>query len=258
MSTIAQAPARGTIGCSVGQARARRGVARRKGSRVGFQKRFLMRIALVLVAACGVRAQEPAAQNPFSQPSPSSPPPGLSSPALSSSTHNRELTLKDRADIYLESLHEPEALVRPLLGAASDQALDTPPQWEQGVPGYGRRVASGFATEFIARTIKFGVAAADHEDPRFYHSQLHGFRPRARYAIVHTFISPVDGGGQTLAFSRLAGIYGSAFIANAWYPTGYDDFAHGLSRGSTNLAVDVGFHVLREFAPDIKKRLFHK
>jgi hypothetical protein len=237
-------------------------IARRKLRPTRFRELFFLSFVLVLLAASGLlRAQQPAAETPFpclSPPSPSTPVPSCVIPAASSCTHDRELTFKDRTDLYLKSLHEPEALVRPLLGAGYDQLIDTPPQWGQGGLGYGRRLASGFASEMIARTIKFGVAAADHEDPRFYHSQLQGFRPRLRYAVVHTFISPVDGGGQTFAFSRFAGIYGAAFISNAWYPPGYNDFAHALSRGSTNLAVDVGVHVLREFAPDIKSRLvFH-
>ena len=146
-------------------------------------------------------------------------------------------------------------MVRPLLGAAVDQGIDTPPQWGQGAIGFSRRLASGFAQEFTAKTIQFGVAAVDHEDTRIHPSGLHGFAPRLRFAVVHTFVSGTDGGGQSIAYSRVAGIYGGAFIANAWFPAGYNNFSHGLSRGSLDLAVDVGFHVLREFAPDIKNRL---
>lgn len=208
------------------------------------QSRLSMGFAFVLLTAFGLRAQDRSSQMAFvgfdfSFPRTEGSSSLLSAPSSSADDDN-ELTLKLRTDIYLKSLIEPEALIRPPQGAAWDQAVDTPPQWGQGGLGYGRRLASGFATELIGRTIKFGVAAADHEDPRFYHSQLHGFRARARFAVVHTFVSSTDGGGQVLALSRLAGVYGAAFISNAWYPTGYNNFARG-SRGSTTLAVDVEF-----------------
>lgn len=146
-------------------------------------------------------------------------------------------------------------MLRPLLGAAVDQGIDTPPQWGQGAAGFSRRAASGFAQEFTAKTIAFGVAAADHEDTRVRPSGLHGFAPRLRSAVLHTFVSRTDGGGQSFAYARITGIYGGAFIANTWFPAGYNDFSHGFSRGSVALAVDVGFHVLREFTPELKNRL---
>jgi len=95
----------------------------------------------------------------------------------------------------------------------------------------------------------------DHEDPLLHRSQLHGVWPRTRWAIIHTFINFTDTGGQEFAYSRFAAEYGSAFIANTWEPNGYNNYAHGLERGSTDFAALVGFHILYEFAPDLKKRL---
>jgi len=240
------------------QRRAHRALTRKGRIRIQLRDRVLIALSVALLAVGGLHAQESRSgmtDSPFgASSSPMSNAP-WTAPSASSSPFGHELTLRDRTDMYLKSLIESEAIARPLLGAAVDQAIDTPPQWGQGAPGFGRRTASGFAQEFTAKTIKFGVAALDREDPRFHPSGLHGFAPRLRFAVLHTFISRTDGGGQSFAYSRMAGIYGGAFIANSWFPAGYNDFSHGLSRGSVNLAVDVGFHVLREFAPDIKNRL---
>lgn len=221
-----------------------------------FQERFFVPLGLALLTVGGSHAQKPASDTSGPPVTASSSPSSFQGASFESSPpFGHELTFGDRTHIYFKSLIEPEAIARPLLGAAVDQGIDTPPQWGQGAAGFDRRAASGFAQEFAAKTIQFGVAAVDHEDPRIYASGLHGFAPRLRFAVVHTFISRTDGGGQSFAVSRMAGIYGGAFIANTWFPAGYNNFSHGFSRGSVDLGVDVGFHVLREFLPDIKNGL---
>lgn len=251
-------PSAGQISGNGAQARTRRVLTAKGRVRSQLQERILMPLSLALLAVAGLHAQEATpgmSDSPFAASSPAQSSRSRPAHFAASSPYGHELTLKDRTDIYLKSFVGPEAFARPLLGAAVDQGMDTPPQWGQGARGFGRRAASGLAQGFTARTIQFGVAAADHEDTRIHPSGLHGFGPRLRFAVLHTFISRTDGGGQSFAYSRVAGIYGAAFIANAWFPPGYNDFSHGLSRGSGSLAVDVGFHVLREFAPDIKRRL---
>jgi hypothetical protein len=60
------------------------------------------------------------------------------------------------------------------------------------------------------------------------------------------------------AYSRLVGAYGSAYISRQWYPPEYHTAAAGFYAGSTSLGVDIGLNVLREFLPDIKKKVFRR
>jgi hypothetical protein len=60
------------------------------------------------------------------------------------------------------------------------------------------------------------------------------------------------------AISRLAGVYGAAFVANAWEPPSENGATDALKRGSTALLSSVGWHVLKEFWPDVRRVFRHE
>ena len=167
------------------------------------------------------------------------------------------LTLGERFDIYRHAILRPYSVVGPALGAGIGQWEDEPPGWGQGGQGYGRRIASGMGRQLISETIRFGVAAADGEDPRYQRSNETGVWNRARYAIVETFTSRTSSGARIPAYSRFAGIYGAAFIANTWYPDNRATAGYALRRGSTALGSSVGFHLFEEFVPRKYFKLFN-
>lgn len=167
----------------------------------------------------------------------------------------RRLSLGERLEIYRRSVLSVESLVNPALGAAVGQANDEPPEWGQGASGYGRRLASGYGRLVTYRTIRFGIAALDHEDPRFFPSNETGFWRRFRSASVSYIFVPTDDGMRIPAYSRFAGVYGAAFLANAWYPESRANAGHAMMRGSTALTAGYAWHIFREFWPDIKKKI---
>ena len=116
---------------------------------------------------------------------------------------------------------------------------------------------SGYGRSVIGRTIGFGVAAVDHEDPRFVPSNEKGIWRRTRHAVVGTFVSRTGSGGTMPAYSRFAGVYGAGFIANAWEPPSQDHVHEALEPGSTALLSSVGWHVFEEFWPDIRNVFHH-
>jgi hypothetical protein len=167
----------------------------------------------------------------------------------------RRLSFEERFDIYLHTISSPESVFGPAFGAAVSQANDDPPEWGQGGAGYARRFGSGYGRMLITRTLRFGIAAADHEDPRFEPSNETGVWKRARYGAVHYFIVQTDGDTPIPAFSRFGSVYGAAFASNAWYPASHATTGHALVRGTTALSAGVGWNVFREFWPDIKDAL---
>jgi hypothetical protein len=165
------------------------------------------------------------------------------------------LTFGERLRIYEHSFVTPEGLIGPALGAAVGQANNTPPEWGQGAAGYGTRLGSAYGRSVIARTVALGVATVDREDSRFQPSNETGVWRRTKHAVVGTFVSRTPSGGQMPAISRFVGVYGAAFIANAWEPPSQDSSTKGWERGSTALASSVGWHVFEEFWPDIRHAL---
>ena len=172
-------------------------------------------------------------------------PPGSTLPAKS----DHFLSLRDRVQIYRHSVFSAETIVGPAFGAALGQAENEPPGWHQGGDAYAKRFGSDVARHVVGETISFGVAALDGEDTRYFLSQDRRFWARTRHAIVSTFVSDTSSGRRVPAFSRFAGDYGAAFIENTWYPADRNTAARAAERGSTALAVDLGFNVAREFIP---------
>jgi hypothetical protein len=72
------------------------------------------------------------------------------------------------------------------------QWRNNPPEGEQGMAGYGRRLSSNFGQYSIRKTVQFGIGAALKEDPRYFPSTGTGFWPRAMHAVAHTVMVQND------------------------------------------------------------------
>jgi hypothetical protein len=184
--------------------------------------------------------------------------PASSVPSSDAATPSRtSLTFAEQLKIYGRSFLGPQFWIGPALGTAVSGWTDTPQAWTRGPDGFGRRVASNYGRSAIGDTIGFGIAALDHENTRFAPSHEHGFWRRTLHAVTDTFVSRDDDGDTMPAFSRVAGAYGAGFIADAWVPKSQDNTGYALERGSTALLSSVGWNVLDEFWPDIRKA-FHR
>jgi hypothetical protein len=194
-------------------------------------------------------ADSPSADSSSSQSRPITSYPNAPSTTKADAVPVGSLTLGDRFTIYRRQIFRPYSLLGPALGAGVGQWEDQPPEWGPGSEGYARRFASGVGRNLISETIRFGVAAADGEDPRYHRSQDTGVWKRTKHVVAETFTSETAGGSRIPAYSRFAGTYGAAFIANAWYPDSQATAGWALRRGSTALASSLGFHLFEEFMP---------
>jgi hypothetical protein len=170
-------------------------------------------------------------------------------------TISHRLTSGERLRIYQASVFNPTTLTSPALGAAIDQWQDEPTEWGQGMAGYGRRLGSGLGRNLANKSIIFGVAALDGEDPRYFRSDSPGIVSRSGHAVVSAFISYREDGSRAPAYAHFAGAYGSSFLANSWYPPSKATAEQALVRGTTKLGMNAAMNVLREFWPDLKRRL---
>lgn len=183
--------------------------------------------------------------------------PDAPSASQQASLNGHSLTFDDRSHIYAHSIFSPFTVVGPALGAGIGQWENSPPEWKQGAEGYARRFGSAMGGHLITETVRFAVAAADGEDPRYQRSHETGVWSRTRHAIVETFTSQTSSGARIPAFSRFAGTYGAAFVSNTWYPDSRATTGWALRRGSTALGASVGFHLFEEFVPRKYYNAFH-
>ena len=165
---------------------------------------------------------------------------------------DHSLTFGQRAHLYGRSIFSFKTILGPGFGAGIGQWEDEPPDWRGGAEGYGKRFGSGVGRRAISETIRFGFAAIDGEDPRYFRSENRGIGARLGHAIASTFVSKTSSGATIPAFSRFLGTYGAAFISDAWYPDNRVQAGDAARRGTTALLGGIGFHLLTEFMP------FHK
>ncbi len=129
----------------------------------------------------------------------------------------------------------------------------SPPEWGQGMEGYGRRYASRIGQKTVDSGIRFVVGTALRHDPRYFPSEGKGCFSRLGHALVYTFVARTDSGRRTFAVARFAGAFGGAFVSNTWYPAGVNDTSHALGRAGYVILGEAGANVVREFWPDVKR-----
>ncbi len=151
---------------------------------------------------------------------------------------------------YIKDTYGKRAVVSVGAHAALGEALDRPKQWGRGPAGFGKRLASGMATHVVKNSIQFGVAAARHEDLRYYPSTDRRFGPRLRHALVSTVVTrKTTTGRKTVASGRISGALGAGLISRAWQPAAVRTVAGGFASGGILLGGDAAMNVAREFWP---------
>jgi hypothetical protein len=177
--------------------------------RAGRHAEFLLSI---LVAAA---AQMAAAQSDVLPPSavgPPQPAPSYVEPTQQQKLHN-----------YLYEAFGPYPLAWTMFVAGYHQAKHDPPDWREGLPGFGERYASDFGNSAVNITTRFALAEKLHEDTMYYRCACSGVWPRLRHAVYWTaFAHRGEDGHAALAVPALVAPYVANMTAvYAWYPSRY-------------------------------------
>ncbi len=154
---------------------------------------------------------------------------------------------------YWKHTFSPAAAGRAGMGAAINQANDTPHEWGQGAGGFGKRFASSLAKHVVKKGIQYPVSKAFHEQLSYQRSDKTGFGPRLKDALVGTVITrKTTNGKKTLAKGELAGAFGSGMVSRLWQPASTRTVGLGFASGGITLGVDAAGNVAREFWPEIR------
>jgi hypothetical protein len=207
----------------------------------------ILRITICLVLVAGLSATVVVAQVPDKSVSNTSfsPPPREFEP----------LTRSERFAKYLAGVADAESLVRAVASAGIQQATHTPKEWSRGPDGFGKRVGNAYAEHVIHRTVEYGISAALHEDNRYFVSGQVGFLRRTKYAFASTFLARHDDGSRSLSFSRIGAAAGTGFVSRQWQPRSTTSAGDGAVSFGVIVATDIGFNILREFWPGVKRNL---
>jgi hypothetical protein len=141
--------------------------------------------------------------------------------------------------------------------AGISQAENSEPGYGQGAEGYGKRYGAAFADGTIENFMTGAVLPSIlKEDPRFYQSSSGGFVHRTLYAASRIFITRTDAGGKSVNYSEILGSGVAAGISTySYHPQSDRTFPNTVSVWGTQVGYDTLTIVVKEFWPDIRRKL---
>ena len=140
--------------------------------------------------------------------------------------------------------------------AGIDQAENTDPSYRQGLKGYGKRYALAFADTTV-ENFMVGAALPSllHQDPRYFQLGKGGFWHRAGYAASRMFITRTDSGKTQFNYSEWVGSAVAAALSTTYHPPTDRNALNSANTWATQLWGDAVSFELKEFWPDIKRKL---
>jgi hypothetical protein len=142
--------------------------------------------------------------------------------------------------------------------AGLDQLTDQQPSFGQGFKGYGHRLATNYADQAMGNMFTEGLfPVLLHEDPRYFRRASGPVMVRVGYALTRVLVTHKDSGGARFNYSEWIGNASAAAISNAYYPENRTLLDTG-EKLLEQVGTDAGSQVLKEFWPDIKRKMFHK
>jgi len=135
------------------------------------------------------------------------------------------------------------------------QATNGNPSFGQGVEGYAKRFGTTYADFAIENMMTEGIfPTLLHQDPRYFRRREGTRRSRLGYAMSRLFITRTDSGRKQFNYSEVVG--GATFLAisNAYYPDSRS-VGNNVGRYVLQLGFDAASNVLKEFWPDLKRKL---
>ena len=166
------------------------------------------------------------------------------------------LQTKDKFKLFLHDTFDPVSFLAAGFNAGMDQAADRDPSFGLGAAGYGRRFGTDFGAETTWRFLKdFAYPTVFAEDPRYYRLGRGSRKKRLLHAAAHSFVAFRDNGRYMFNVTEWLGTVSAAALENAYHPDDDHTFSSIMKQTGCSLGMDVGFDVLREFWPEVARKL---
>jgi hypothetical protein len=168
----------------------------------------------------------------------------------------KPLTWKGKFAITADGAFDPYEFVIAGILAETRQAENTYPGFGQGFVGYSKRYATAMADQVDGNMMVGAVFPSIlHTDPRYFQMGNGPFFRRFTYAISRIFITRRDSGGNTFNFSESVGNGVAIGISNLYYPAADRSISSNLSSWGLQMGIDAFGNELKEFWPDIHRRI---
>jgi hypothetical protein len=144
--------------------------------------------------------------------------------------------------------------------AGISQAEDSEEGFGQGAAGYGKRFGAYFADGTIENYLTGAILPSLlRQDPRYFQLGKGTFLHRTGYSISRIFVTRTDSGGQQFNYSEVVGsALASGISTYSYHPRADRTLPNALSVWGTQVGYDTITLVVKEFWPDIRRKLNKK
>lgn len=174
-------------------------------------------------------------------------------------SHPPPLTSRAKFIIAAKISSDPYAFAVVGLTAGIGQAENSDPSWGQGLAGYGKRYASALATQTIGNFLSGAVLPSLlRQDPRYYRLGKGSITHRFEYSLSRLAVTRSDSGHRQFNYSAIVGNVSAAGISNLYRAHEERTVSATLTTAGTQFALALFGNELREFWPDIQRKLFRR
>lgn len=142
--------------------------------------------------------------------------------------------------------------------AGLGQASNSTPSYGQGMAGYGRYYGSVYGDLIIGNFMTDAVfPSLLHQDPRYFRRGNGSTGSRLKYAVGQIFITHGDNRRTQFNYSEICGNATAVAISNAYNPDNRTA-SDAVGRLGIQLAIDMAGNILKEFVPDVYRKVHKK
>jgi hypothetical protein len=170
----------------------------------------------------------------------------------------RPITTKQKFTIATKDTFDYPSYILAAAFSGISQLDNSNPSFGQGLKGYARRFGSAVADQDIGNYMTEAIyPSLLHQDPRYFRKVNGSVMGRLGYALTRVLVTRTDGGTWQFNASEFLGNGTVAAIGNLYYPDARG-FGHTMQRMGSQIGTDAISGVLKEFWPDVKRKLTHK
>jgi hypothetical protein len=170
----------------------------------------------------------------------------------------KPLTPREKFKIATEDSFDRGTVALAVLFGAEAQLTKATPAFGQGVEGYARYLGTSYADFVIGDMMTEAIYPVIlRQDPRYFRRGTGGAWSRLGYAAGQIFWTHTDSGHTQFNFSEVVGNSTAVAISNAYYPNNRTA-GDAVSKLGVQLGVDMAANILKEFWPEINRKVSRK
>jgi hypothetical protein len=163
---------------------------------------------------------------------------------------------RDKFILFVYDSFDPLSLLAAGFNAGLDQAHNNDPTFGQGAQGYAKRFGANLAGQTSLRFFTdFAYPTIFSEDPRYYRLAHGSGQRRFLHAVGHVFVAHRDNGKHMFNFSEWMGTTSAVVLSNTYHPGNERGFAPAARQVGYSVLTDMGLDIVREFWPEIARKL---